>query len=235
MKRTVVTLKGLATLAIAVFLGGQVWAQAPGAAPAPAAAPAAAARPLQTRIGLVNMVQVLKDYKKFQNIEEPIKKRSKELETVLEGYRQQLIKMKTDYQAATTTPAQKDMIEKSSREVQMKAQIAEEDAKKELTKLQGDAAVQIYQEVKAAVDRFAVTYGYEAVFFYNDAITPTDMMHPANVQRKLMQPACLMPMYFAPGMDITANIVNNLNQGYVPPASPVAGGGTGTPPATPNH
>lgn len=226
MKRTLVTLTGLATLGVAAYLGSRLWAQAPpAAAPAPAAQPA---RPLQTRIGLVNLVQVLKDYRKFQAIEGPIKARSAELEKILEGYRKQLIDLKTEYGRAETAPARKDQIEKQSRELQMKAQMAEEDAKKELSKLQGDAAVQIYREVKAAVDRYALVNGYEAVFFYNDAITESDMYHPANVQRKMLQPACLMPMTFDPRMDISKPIVDLLNSQY--PAN-AAGAPAGTPPA----
>jgi Skp family chaperone for outer membrane proteins len=227
VKRTVGLTK-LAALGIAVYLGTQLWAQVPGQ-PAPTAPAPAAARPLQTRIGLVNMVKVLKEYKKFQVIEEPIKKRSQELEATLNGYRIQMNKLKEEYNQPNTAQARKEAIEKESRELQMRGQMAEEDAKKELTKKQGDAAVQIYQEVKAAVDSFAATYGYEAVFFYNDAITPEDMMHPANVQRKLLQPACLMPLYYAPGMDISAAIVANLNARYqqsapaAPPAAPVGG------------
>jgi Skp family chaperone for outer membrane proteins len=209
----------LAALGIAVYLGAQLWAQAQ----QPAAQPAAQPKPLQTRIGLVNMVKVLKEYKKFQAIEEPLKKRSQELEGVLNGYRTRLNALKEEYNKPTTTQQRKDEIEKESRTIQMQAQMAEEDAKKELTKKQGDAAVQIYQEVKAVVERVATAYGYEAVFFYNDAITDADLMHPANVQRKLLQPACLMPMYFAPGMDISAVIVYNLNASYT-------GGGSGTTP-----
>jgi hypothetical protein len=40
------------------------------------------------------------------------------------------------------------------------------------------------------------------------------MMHPANVQRKLMQPACLMPMTFDPRMDISKPITDLLNSSY---------------------
>lgn len=214
MKRTVGLTK-LAALGIAVYLGSQLYAQV--AAPQPAAQ-----KPLQTRIGLVNMVKVLKEYKKFQAIEEPIRKRSQELEKVLEGYRTQILALKEEYSKGTTLPARKEQIEKDMRNINVQGQMAEEDAKKELTKKQGEAAVQIYQEVKAAVERFAAAYGYEAVFFYNDAITPEDLMHPANVQRKLLQPACLMPMFAAPGMDISAYIVDNLNRAYPPSAAPAA-------------
>jgi len=214
VKRTVVTLTALATLG-AAYLGSRLWAQTPPAAPAaPAAAQPQQQRPLQTRIGMVNLVQVLKDYEKFKAIEAPIQAKSKEWEAKLGTYRSSLNKLKEEYQSANTTAARKEQIEKESRNIQMQAQIAEEDAKKELTKLQGDAAVQVYQEVKACVERFAATYGYEAVFFYNDAITPTDLMHPMNVQRKLMQPACLMPMYADPRMDISKYIVDNLNTAY---------------------
>ncbi len=216
MKRTVGIIRGMAALGIAVYVTTQLFAQAP-----PPAAPVAPAqpRPLQTRIGIVNMVVILKDYKKFQTIEQPIREKSKFYEQKLEGYRQELNKMKMDYNQPSTTQAMKEAIDKRAREVTQKAQGEEEDAKKELAKMQGEAAVQIYKEVKSAVDRFALQYGFEAVFFYNDAVTESDLVHPANVQRKLMQPACLMPMFITPGMDISKAIVDNLNASYAPTAA----------------
>jgi hypothetical protein len=57
------------------------------------------------------------------------------------------------------------------------------------------------------------------VMHFSDAISEADFYHPMNVQRKLSSMACL-PMYVAPGMDITNIIAANLNQKLAAQAQP---------------
>ena len=108
----------------------------------------------------------------------------------------------------------------------LELQLKEEEAKKELIKMNGEAAVTIYKEVEDAVNLYARSNNLELVMFYNDAVTAEDYYHPANLQRKLTQPAAVMPLFVAPGMDISNAIVTNLNAKYAPsaaaPAAPAA-------------
>src|SRR5207245_7182791 len=69
VKRTVGILAGMATLGIGVYLGSQVWAQQGAGQGA-----AVSREPLKTRIAVVNLRQVLKNYKKFKNAQDDIKK-----------------------------------------------------------------------------------------------------------------------------------------------------------------
>jgi Skp family chaperone for outer membrane proteins len=206
---------GLATLAAAVGLGVRGWAQAP-----------TAPHPLQTRIGLLNMVQVLKNYKKFMAMEQNIKKRAEELEKTLEPYRNELNAIRTAYNDPKTSPAERERLEVRMKQKSLEMQLKEEEAKKELIKMNGDAAVQIYKEVEDAVNLYARSNNLELVMFYNDAVTAEDYYHPANLQRKLTQPAAVMPLFVTPGMDISNAIVTNLNTKYAPsaaaPAAPAA-------------
>ncbi|HEY7428872.1 MAG TPA: hypothetical protein VH682_31870, partial [Gemmataceae bacterium] len=64
---------------------------------------------------------------------------------------------------------------------------------------------------------------------YNDAVTPEDFMSPQNIARKLNTGA-LMPLYAAPGMDISQEVVNMLNYNLrpstaAPDGTPAASGG----------
>ncbi|MBY0527686.1 MAG: OmpH family outer membrane protein [Gemmataceae bacterium] len=220
MKRTFGILAGLATLGVAAYVGTQLWAQQPAAQPP-------AAQPQPTRIGIVNMVAVLKSYKKYTNMEAELRARAQELEKKLEPFRGQLIQLQTEYKKPETVQARREQIERELRKLQVDAQDAEEQAKKELMKRSGDAYVQIYREVEDLVKRFAVSQGYGLVMFYNDAIDQADLYHPANVQRKLMQPAAVIPMYITPGMDITKMIADNLNAMYSPAASAPTGAPVG--------
>jgi len=184
------------------------------------------------------MVQVLKSYKKFTNIEAELRQRSQELDKKLEPFRVQLTQMQTEANKPETSQARREQLQREFRELELKAKTAEEDAKKELMSRSGAAYVTIYREVEDLVKRFAASNGYGLVLFYNDAIDEPDLHHPANVQRKLLQPAAVMPLYVTPGMDITKTIADNLNAMYpgtgaTAPTAPVAGPG-GTPPGVPH-
>jgi len=210
VKRTFGILAGLAVLGAAVYLG-RIWAQPPQPAQPPAH--------VQTRSGLVNMVQILKNYKKFQRIEEEIRAKSLALENWLKPLRDKAIALKGEYGSEKVTAQRKEEIEHEMRKLQLEMQEKEDQAKKELVKINGDAAVQIYHEVEDAVKLYARSNSLDLVMFYNDAVTEPDFYHPANVQRKLTQPAAVMPMYVAPGMDISDSVCSMLNQRYAGSAS----------------
>jgi Skp family chaperone for outer membrane proteins len=219
---------GLAVLGALVYCGSRLVAQTPGAAPPPAAP----ARPLQTRIGLINMVQVLKNYKKFQNLENQLKTRAQQLDETIKPLKIQADKLKEEYSRGNITPERKEEIEREMRKLQGEAQEKEEIARKELMKMNGEAAVTVYREVEDAANSYSRANNLELVLFYNDAVTDTDYYHPSNVRQKMMQPAALMPMVVAPGMDISNAVVNFLNSKYAPPA---AGASAVPPPAPPHH
>ena len=69
-------------------------------------------------------------------------------------------------------------------------------------------------------------YGDQLGANYNDAVTLEDYYHPANLQRKLTQPAAVMPLFVTPGMDISNAIVTNLNNKYAASAGAPAGPAT---------
>jgi cell division septum initiation protein DivIVA len=182
------------------------------------------------------MVQVLKNYKKFQNMENQLKSRAQQLDETIKPLKMQADKLKEEYsRAATLTPERKEEIEREMRKLQLEAQEKEEGARKELMKMNGEAAVTIYREVEDAANSYARANNLELVLFYNDAVTDTDYYHPANVRQKMMQPAALMPMVVAPGMDVSNAVVNFLNSKYAPttPAAMAPPGGAPVPP--PHH
>ena len=91
MKRTIGILAGLATLGIGAYLGSQVFAQQGGTANRPAAS----SEPLRTRIAVVNVVQVLKKYSKFQNADADIKRQIQEAKKTLEPLEAQVQQLQT--------------------------------------------------------------------------------------------------------------------------------------------
>jgi len=209
VKRKAGILVGLAVLGMVAYLGTRVWAQQP--------APPAQAAP--TRIGMLNMVEVVKNYKKAQNLEGELRRLQQEWENKLKPFRDQMMALKSKYQSPTLGAAEREQIERDMRKVQIDFSVMEEDAKKDLAKRSGEVYKQIYREVEDAVNRFAGSNGYAVVFFYNDAITPDEKYNPTNVARKFSLPAAGMPIYIAPQVDITAIIYGNLNSMYPPAAA----------------
>lgn len=208
MKRSVIIAVGVALMGVAFYVGSQMQAQAP--------------RPLQTRVALINMVQVLKNYKKAQNFESQIRDRAKTMEQQLKPYQDQLIKLRDEKSNPATTNQRKEQIDSQAKKLTFEGQQKEEELKKELIKINNEYVQQVYREVEQAVTAYARSQNYEMVLFYNDVVTAEDFYHPETLKRKLQLPAALMPMMVSPGMDISDAIVKTLN-------GPLAGGAGATP------
>jgi Skp family chaperone for outer membrane proteins len=212
VKRTVFIAAGVALMGVAFYVGSQMHAQAP--------------RPLQTRVALVNMVQVLKNYKKAQNFEAQIRDRAKGIEAQLKPYQDQLIKLRDEKNNPATSAQRKEQIDTMAKKISFEGEQKQEELKKDLIKINNDYVQQVYREVEQAVTAYARSQNYEMVLFYNDVVTAEDFYHPETLKRKLQLPAALMPMMVSPGMDISDAIVKTLN-------APFAGGGT--PAGVPNR
>jgi Skp family chaperone for outer membrane proteins len=170
--------------------------------------------PPPTRICILNMLEVMKNYKKAQNMELELRRVQTDWENKLKPFRDQANILRGKYSSSTLSQPEREQVEKDMRTLQMDFQAMEEDAKKDMQKRSGEVYKQIYREVEDAVTRFAGSNGYAAVFFSNDAVNPDDKYAPANVARKLSLPGATVPIYVAPQVDITAIISSNLNALY---------------------
>lgn len=210
MKRTVIILAGLATLGGLGYLGSRLYAQQPYPATyqqTNAAAPAAQPR---TKIAVVNLAGVIRQYQKWQNFDADYKAKLGQYDKAFEARKAQAQELKAKLEKATDETS-RDQIQQEMRKLDREVQDEGENAKKYLNKYRDDVAVQIYREIHDAVQRYAAANDIELVLHYSDALNEADFYHPLNVQRKLASMACL-PMYVAPGMDITNIIAANLNQ-----------------------
>ncbi len=209
MKRTVITLAGVATLGIAAYVGSYLRADPPaGVSPASATAPAA---PLRTRVAVVNLNQVIKTYEKFKQFDENLKKYFEDRKVEFERKKAPLLDLKNKVAQPGLDEKTREQYQQQIRALERELQDFEEAVKKAVTKYEADNLVQLYGEINDAVERYARAYDIEMVLQYNDMLTKADREHPANVQRK-MQMMGFLPMYVASGMDITDAIVSNLNQ-----------------------
>jgi Skp family chaperone for outer membrane proteins len=209
VKRTIGILAVLATLTVGVYLGSRAFAQNGQAPNRPAVS-----EPLRTRIAVVNVVQVLKNYKKFQASDAEIKAKIKQTKDNLEPLEKQIRAQQAKGQAPETPAAERDNIKRELERLTLQYKEKAEDADKALTKRSGELAVQIYKELEEAVDVFAKSNAIELVLMYNDALKSNqgEFYSPQIVQRKMNIVGPFMPMYVDPRMDITEPITVMLNR-----------------------
>lgn len=225
MKRTVGILAGLATMGVGAYLGARAMAQQP-AAPPPTAVQN---RPLRTRIGMVNMATVIKSYRKAQGFQNDLINQAKQLDAqYLEPLRTQIAKLQKDFQDPATAQPRREQIERDLRQLQLNFREKEEDARKQMDARQSEWTVQLYREIEDTVRQFAASSDLELVLFYTDPTNPASPYDPNTIKNRLSMRAAV-PMYMAPGMDISDAVSNILNSKF-PQAAPAAGTNT-TPPA----
>jgi hypothetical protein len=100
------------------------------------------------------------------------------------------------------------------------------EAKAFIGKKRDEQIVQLYKEVQDVAQRYAMSQGIDLVMSYTDATEQKDYYNPAFVARKMQSPGC-MPIYFAQGTDISAEVVTALNSAFAPAAAAPGGSGGG--------
>jgi Skp family chaperone for outer membrane proteins len=209
VKRILVILAGLATLGCVAYLTTRLAAQAP-APTAPGTypqRPPVAAAPA-SKIAIINVAHVIKNYAKYTNMQNDMRIKA-------EGYKKELEQMNAQITAAqgdaakATTDAQREEITKRVKDIQRRGEDKNNEAQKVMSKMQYDDLVVIYKDIRQAVDDYARPRGIELVMQYEDGVGPEAYM-PALFSRKMANNAC-QPIYAAPGVDITQEVLNMLN------------------------
>ncbi len=244
MKRSVGILAGVATLGVGVYLGARGWAQQPPVAQPTTQPPAVHTPPLRTRVALVNLATVIRIYSKAQNFQRQLIEDAKKLDhDRLEPLRLQITQKQAAFQKPDASQAVREQLERELRQLQLQLRNEEEDARKQMNTKQSDWTVQLYKEIEEMVKSYAKAYDIELVLFFSDPINPANAYDPAVIQNRLSMRAAL-PMYSAPGMDISEAIANELNRkiggspspaAAAPPVTPTTTGSAAPPPAQPQY
>jgi Skp family chaperone for outer membrane proteins len=224
VKKTVFVAGGFLALGLLCY-AGRLWADPQTAQPtqAPQAAP-------RTRIALINLTYVIKNYLKYKNFQEEIKG----VFAPFQGTQEQLRKEAEELNKSITpasSPEKKADVERKLKDLQRKAEDTQAEAKLVLGKKSDDQMKIIYLDVVEAAQRYAASHEFDLVMHYNDATTPEDYHSAMNIARKI-QTGALMPLYAAPGMDISVDVVNMLNYNLRPATTQGATPGTAAPAGT---
>jgi Skp family chaperone for outer membrane proteins len=193
-----------------LFSAGTAGAQpgAPGTPPAPAGRPT---------VAVFNMAAVMRDFGQAKYQVYLLNKRKDELSKTLVTMRGDYIRLQTELRQNPNHP-QKDQIAQHMLDLARKI----EDEDRKISKaLNDDASAiisELYDKMKAVVDKTAEINGYHLIFAYPDAVTPEEQKSAYIKELKLKPPAA-QPFFVAPHADITAVVVKTLNVWY-PPVDP---------------
>jgi Skp family chaperone for outer membrane proteins len=198
----------------------------PVSASQPATAPAqpmtAASLP-GTRVAVVNINKVLKNYAKAQSLNNAIRNKVQGYAKMMNDKRDEMQKAQAELAKPTTTGPTKENLEKQVVNLQRQLQDIDNEARKVISKEQGDIAVQIFREIEGVIRAVATTNNFDLVLSYPDATEDNEMYVQDNVVRKLAAQAA-MPLYYKPQVDMTKAVIDTLNVSY-----PVATAGSPTP------
>jgi Skp family chaperone for outer membrane proteins len=208
VKRTVAIVAGILTLGVAVYVGSRLGAQSTTGGTASYKAPV-------TKVGIVNLSLVIQKYNKWLYFKDEYERDFKAAMEAIKPKGLQVEKQKKDIELEVNQTNRESMT-KTLKVLERELQDMQEEAQNKLAKKNADEFVVLYREVEAAVKNYATHAGIELVMHYNDAPDYRDMYTPRNVARKMSSPGC-MPLYMAPGIDISEQVIVDLNRAYTGP------------------
>jgi Skp family chaperone for outer membrane proteins len=206
VKRTVAFTAGVLALGLAGYFGSYLRAQQAAPAHPTYAEP-------RTRIALINLAYVIKNYTKTKTFQDEIKGEFKTYETRAQVKQGQMEKLQKDAADPKTTPEQRENFQRDFLKLKREVEDITAESKSALGKKSDEQMVILYREIQDAAQRYAMAHNFDLVLHYIDATTQADYYAPASIVRKLQSPAC-MPLYTAPGLDISYEVLNALNASY---------------------
>jgi Skp family chaperone for outer membrane proteins len=178
-----------------------------------------------TRVAIVNINKVLKNYNKAQQLNKNIREKVQAYAKQINDRKEDLQKKQIELAKPAITPQDKERLEKEIVNLQRMLQDIDNDARKTISKEQSDIAIAIFREIEGVVRAVATSNNFDIVLSYPDATDEQEMYTQENVVRKLASQAA-MPLFYKPHVDMTSAVITTLNQSY--PAPPA----TGTPTAS---
>jgi Skp family chaperone for outer membrane proteins len=164
----------------------------------------------RTRVALLNLTYVLKHYDRFTKFQEELKKRTAPLEEKHARLTGELNGVNKQLQDPATPADTREDLEREAARLKRQIEENKEKAKNDWEKVSSERVKAVYEDVRTAAERYAKAHDLDMVLHYNDGITEEDSKSYANVAGKVIQVG-LVPLWVAPGQDITLQIVEALN------------------------
>jgi Skp family chaperone for outer membrane proteins len=185
-------------LLVTVLLAGRSWSDTKAPAPRP-----------RSRIAVLNIQYVIKNWKQFEIYNGEMKKALKPYQDKDASLKATAEKASQVAQDNTAAAEQREQAVRELKDLRRAVDENKAKAQKELGKLQEQQLKSIYQAVEEVTRRYARDHDLDLVLHYLDS-TGAERSDPRNIARK-MQTNALFPLYTAPGLDITKEILAALN------------------------
>jgi Skp family chaperone for outer membrane proteins len=189
----------LGVLGGATYLGSRAGAQ-----------PAAPPRP-QSRIALLNIAHVLKNYEKAVKFQAEAKQYMNACQDQEKKERAKLDSMAKEMQQPGLSQDVRYQKERELKTAQRNFDDWKTECQAQLYRKQEEQLLLLYREIQYHAANLANSAGFEMVLHFNDADPGTaEYLSALNVSRKFQAGAC-MPLYVAQGLDISHAVVDSLH------------------------
>ena len=165
-----------------------------------------------TRVGLINLGVVLKQYEKVSDYTAEMKEEFSRFDKALKERKEQMLELSKKVADKDLSEEEREQVQAELKKLQREMEDSNDKMKALIAKKTDQQMVIVYSDIRRAAERYAKAHDLELVLHYNDATTQAEMDGPANITRKL-QAGAAMPIYSAPGVDISKEITALLNDG----------------------
>jgi Skp family chaperone for outer membrane proteins len=193
---------GVLSLTAAVWFASKLLAEPP-------ARPAATG---QTRVAMLNMRWVIKNYLKYNAFINSMKLEEKKYIDEL-TLKQKAIEKLAKEMEPLPQGAGRDSKEQEIRNLQREMDDIKLRARKEVQQKGNDEMVKVYKEVRDAAYRHATSNGFDLVLHFDGAADKTEIDSPVLVMRSINSGGCA-PLYWNPSLDISGHVLKVLNDAY---------------------
>jgi Skp family chaperone for outer membrane proteins len=211
VKRSMLWVLGTLSLAAAVYFGNKLWAQPP-------ARPAASA---QTRVAMLNLRWVVKNYAKYKQFMDQMKDEEKKFVETMQGKQKALETLAKQLEAMppSTDARTREAKEQDVRKLQREMEDLKLEVRKRVSQQSNDEMLKVYKEVRDAAFRHAQAHNFDLVFHFEGPADDKEVDSPVLVMRNMNAGGCV-PLYWNRGLDISGYVLEALNKQFPPAARP---------------
>lgn len=205
VKRSMVLTVGVLSLGLAVWFASKLWAD-------PAARPAAST---QTRVAMLNLRWVIKNYSKYTAFIETMKKEEQKYVNEIKLKQAAIDKIaKEGERLGPMDAAGREAKEQEIRDLQRQIEDVKLKARKDMAQRGNDEMVKVYKEIRNASYRHAQANGFDLVFHFEGPGDEKEVDSPVLVMKNINAGGCV-PLYWNSALDISGPVLKALNS-YAP-------------------
>jgi Skp family chaperone for outer membrane proteins len=198
MKRSMAWVVGLLALGAATYFGSKLWAK-----PAPPAGTAS------TRVALLNLRWVIKNYDVYKRFMESMKKEEKEFVDAMQVKQKQLEALAK--QAENLVGQQREAKEREMKDLQREMEELKTSVRKAVGSKSNEAMVKVYKAVREAATQHAKANGFALVLHFEGAAEEKEVDSDVLIQRN-MNSGGAVPLYWDESLNISVPVLEALNK-----------------------